>query len=663
MEVAEGSSCSIQTLYEGKSKCNCCKNWVVDYPEDLRVAVEDQLEAKQKALVLRMGKNHGADGGKPLVLDSVVIQNTSLKKTLCEVFEGFKGITPSLKKLVFRAPFKPFHHRWARFTEILERQKTEDPAAAAYTQLLYDVLDTEIRDVRAEVADLLDNGVITYPLLWALFEPGMTVFGSLRGHDRFLVVDSRDYDHQHNYFAVMARSIDWDGHRFGFMPEAIKMPSFAGTRNITELACFPAPFHPNLNEAEASAIARGRAFERLAGIHYAAYSGVFAADVLIERQLSGRVVVDAAGSWQSDSVISDHVRPFNQTLSSLDSGPPVPQIEVSDDTHDPNSRPYPIPRRRRSSASEIIPWGVRTVTDQAETKNQPLTRTQLLLCAPTVRGYSLKLQQWGFLSATGITPITFNDAAFPNLMLPPTYKELILSFPAVPAAVSPPPPKFDDLIQGKGLGVILLLVGNPGTGKTLTAEAVADKVRRPLYVLSAGELGQMVHDVENRLRNALDLAERWGAVLLLDECDVFLQERSPGVSGGAGTGTWDLARNEVVAVFLRLLEYYRGILFMTTNRQETLDRAFHSRVHLTLQYPDLDEPAKEHIWRHFTKVAGAGKSFTAEIYADLAKVPLNGREIKNTVKIASLVATRLGEPFKVGHVRTALAATRGMEGE
>ncbi len=275
MEVAEGSSCSIQTLYEGESKCRCCKNWVVDYPEDLRVAVEDQLEAKQKALVLRMGKNHAADGGKPLVLDSVVVQNTSLKKTLCEVFDGFKGITPSLKKLVFRAPFKPFHHRWARFTEILERQKTEDPAAAAYTQLLYDVLDTEIRDIRAEVADLLDHGVITYQLLWALFEPGVTVFGSIRGHDRFLIVDSREYDLENNYFAVMARSVDWDGHRFGYAQEAIRIPGFAGTRTITELAAFPARFHANLHEAETNAVARGRSFERLAGIHYAAYQGIF----------------------------------------------------------------------------------------------------------------------------------------------------------------------------------------------------------------------------------------------------------------------------------------------------------------------------------------------------------------------------------------------------
>jgi ATP-dependent 26S proteasome regulatory subunit len=154
-------------------------------------------------------------------------------------------------------------------------------------------------------------------------------------------------------------------------------------------------------------------------------------------------------------------------------------------------------------------------------------------------------------------------------MVPPTYKDLILSFVEAHPSSSPekntntntntntnfPPSKnsttnnkpntFDDLITGKGLGVILLLVGNPGTGKTLTAEAVADKVRRPLYVLSAGELGQKADDVEARLRDALELAEKWDAVLLFDECDVFLQERSGG--GGAG----DLARNEIVAVFLR----------------------------------------------------------------------------------------------------------------
>lgn len=139
---------------------------------------------------------------------------------------------------------------------------------------------------------------------------------------------------------------------------------------------------------------------------------------------------------------------------------------------------------------------------------------------------------------TGVRQIAYNDAAFPNLMLPAGYKSLILSFVDGQARSRT---AFDDVIEGKGQGVIMLLTGNPGIGKTLTAEAVADKLRKPLYVLSAGELGQQGRSVEERLTQVFDLSERWNGVLLFDECDVFLQERS----------TTALAHNEVVAVFLR----------------------------------------------------------------------------------------------------------------
>lgn len=129
-------------------------------------------------------------------------------------------------------------------------------------------------------------------------------------------------------------------------------------------------------------------------------------------------------------------------------------------------------------------------------------------------------------------------------MLPEGYKRLILGF--VQAVVvngggHEEEKEFDDVIRGKGRGLIMLLEGTPGTGKTLTAEAVADQVRRPLYYLSAGELGQDADRVEDRLTRVFDLAARWNAVLLFDECDVFLQERS----------TEQLARNEIVAIFLR----------------------------------------------------------------------------------------------------------------
>lgn len=178
-----------------------------------------------------------------------------------------------------------------------------------------------------------------------------------------------------------------------------------------------------------------------------------------------------------------------------------------------------------------------TLTPCTSVSNE-LSDEHLLLCNSHVRGFSLKLKEWGEFDMTKITDIAWNNEAFPNLMLPGGYKDLILSFVEGQASGQG---HFDDLIEGKGLGLVMLLVGNPGTGKTLTAEAVADKVRRPLYVLSAGELGQTAKDIEARLSKILKLTETWDAVLLFDECDVFLQQRSMD----------HLAHNEVVAVFLR----------------------------------------------------------------------------------------------------------------
>ena len=102
---------------------------------------------KQKAFVKRMKENH--DDGKALALDSIVINSESLKTALCEVFQGYSGITPSLKKVVFQEPFHPFYHHWGVFTEIVERQKREDPSNAAFSALLYAELHNELGDVMA----------------------------------------------------------------------------------------------------------------------------------------------------------------------------------------------------------------------------------------------------------------------------------------------------------------------------------------------------------------------------------------------------------------------------------------------------------------------------------------------------------------------------------
>jgi SpoVK/Ycf46/Vps4 family AAA+-type ATPase len=138
---------------------------------------------------------------------------------------------------------------------------------------------------------------------------------------------------------------------------------------------------------------------------------------------------------------------------------------------------------------------------------------------------------------------------------------------------------FDDVIKGKGRGLIGLLAGTPGCGKTLTAEAVAETTRRPLYAVSAGELGTTPEEVEERLMLVLELAQMWNAVLLLDEAEVFLQQRD--VS--------NVERNALVSIFLRQLEYYQGILILTTNMPEQCDAAFESKLPASPVYLPFDK--------------------------------------------------------------------------
>ncbi|GAW14685.1 hypothetical protein ANO14919_040880 [Xylariales sp. No.14919] len=202
--------------------------------------------------------------------------------------------------------------------------------------------------------------------------------------------------------------------------------------------------------------------------------------------------------------------------------------------------------------------------------------------------------------------------------------------------------------SGKGQGMIMLLTEEPGVGKTLTAETVAEKACRPLYTLSAGDLGASAGTVERGLTKAFDLARRWNAVLLLDECDVFLEERT----------SKNLERNQIVSVFLRMLEYYRGIMFLTTNRLSAFDPAFQSRIHLTLHYKNLDHTARRKIWQVLLSRAQKDGEFSERDLVALSKEAINGRQIKNAVKAAQLLAAPENIPLNITHVNIALQVMR-----
>jgi SpoVK/Ycf46/Vps4 family AAA+-type ATPase len=138
-----------------------------------------------------------------------------------------------------------------------------------------------------------------------------------------------------------------------------------------------------------------------------------------------------------------------------------------------------------------------------------------------------------------------------------------------------------------------------------------------------GELGTSAESLENRLGDVLDLCAEWNAIALLDEADVFLEKRN----------TLDLVQHSMVCVMLRMLEYHSGILFLTTNHVREFDPAIETRVTVALYYPALALDARVQIWNALLQRT----SVTVDADVDprlLGKHVLNGREIKNIVRLA-----------------------------
>lgn len=173
----------------------------------------------------------------------------------------------------------------------------------------------------------------------------------------------------------------------------------------------------------------------------------------------------------------------------------------------------------------------------------------------------------GSFAIDRVFEVIWSDTPFDRLVLSHRHKRLISALVERHTTKSASP-GFDDFVAGKGQGLVGLLCGRPGCGKTLTAEAVSERARQPLYVVSAGELDTTPRGTDRALRRILRLGTRWNAVVLLDEADVYLQERDK----------TDVDRNALVSIFLRQVEYHPGVLIFTTNLISRIDSAFESEL-------------------------------------------------------------------------------------
>lgn len=485
-----GTICNVHNVYQTKPDENGETTWTKDFPETLVAPAED-AESAQYAVIVRNAKCY--DGRKSLQIDSIVVQSEPLKEFLGKVLDGYPGVTTTLERLEFHRPFKPIVHRWENFLSC--REKEQDQTTKEHVALLYKILEEELRDTIAQKEDLLRNGVITHGLLWSIFEPGDVMINTAGGRTRAFTFVEDAIDCRTKAWILTGKYVDYDGDSFGYRDEDFRVYPFIGTCPITSLAVSPLKFHSDQASIREALVSRGKIWEEHKGYRYKHYEGVahgFDEDhELVKYHIKSRIIID------------------NEAFNIFH---PYVSVGVYDD----------------ESFSEELSDDLRVVT------------------SPMVHGYSLKDKEWLRFYLDLSTDIVWDTRAFDSLVLPSgqeNLKDLILAFAKAQAKQVD---NFDDVVEGKGRGIIMQLAGPPGVGKTLTAESVAEMMQVPLYAMSAGDLGTSADTVERKLKEVLRMIPKWGAVLLLDEADVFMEAR---------TAT-DLVRNELVSIFLRMLEYY-----------------------------------------------------------------------------------------------------------
>ena len=239
-----------------------------------------------------------------------------------------------------------------------------------------------------------------------------------------------------------------------------------------------------------------------------------------------------------------------------------------------------------------------------------------------VHGYILmfhmELHHHLWVHVDDMKPYHYQPELKDKLILPPEQTDLIDILTAEMDLL------MDDIVEGKSGGTTVLCVGPAGVGKTLTAEVYSEIIKRPLYRVHSGQLGLNVTEMELALKNTLTRAQRWGAVMLIDEADVYIKRRDD-----------NIAANAVVGVFLRVLEYFNGLLFLTTNRVGDIDEAIISRCIAIIRYhqPTFDDRCK--IWT--VMVEQFGLNVNAELINTLSKTfpKASGRDIKGLAKLAA----------------------------
>ncbi|KAJ3542043.1 hypothetical protein NM208_g4314 [Fusarium decemcellulare] len=413
---------------------------------------------------------------------------------------------------------------------------------------------------------------------------------------------------------VQAYYIDFDGTSYAGVSRQWTISRFRGEKEVTKLEIYPARFHKNSEKHIQSFQKRGERFrDLLRQPHLAVEHDGWT----LTHDPVGETIHDYSREERAEYIDSDVIIDFQEAYQTMPAWKPSFEQYITS-TFEPNTeydefaviqwsgsdRPSSI-NKFREVVVEFDSVGALEWNNMAETDNfivdsttrtietdaskQKLTPEDLSLLPSRLFVYSLRHRKFVNADIENLKQPPVMSNPFDELKISTPHKQLIRSVvqdhfdkKSIQRELQTEglEPMEQDFIRGKGKGLVILLHGAPGVGKTATAEAVAYAHRKPLFPITCGDLGIDPIIVESSLSRIFRLANLWDCVLLLDEAEIFLSQREKKDD--------NLQRNALVSIFLRTLEYYPGILFLTTNRVGVLDEALNSRVHVSISFPYLN---------------------------------------------------------------------------
>lgn len=581
--------------------------------------------------------------------EEVEIHSREMKDLLLESTPRWDDVvTESDQSVTVLSPFYPFVEHWDEHEESCKPKEADTDLIKQARVDLQDLMalikkSESLRSYFRFRDTIKSKRRIKFEFLWTLFGHRTLVYArSYMNQMQMFEVHASSGPGYKDIFRITCTAFDWNGSSFVAYTYVFHIKEYQGDVPIDSLDVFPIQFyegrHMQLSseQLQKHLVDRGREYVNLCTQEPANFQCQYEGTVLVAPTVLHRLttkgrsadaLLDRSGSRQhfaddlevnvtsieiagsQSQVIIDNFS-FLQSEQNTMKHNKMPPLGKKIPSQEPGClcpvcRTSLIQQWRPDPMLEPTEAGLRFAEDD--------TRLQLL--PPRLLGFALKEKVWGQFLVDKITRIVPKDDEkregpfWADLELEKESKELLWAFMQqhkVTATLRPTnkggnsglevsdaKAKSIDIIEGKGQGLVILLHGPPGVGKTLTAETIALTTGRPLLTVSVAEIGVTAQEAEKSLTPVFADAARWEAVLLMDEADVFVEERTKG----------DLQRNALVSVLLRCLEYYKG----TSNaepakkpRSQTQYRHYHSDYQSSSHYrcrTPIPHPASDTIQR------------------------------------------------------------------